>query len=61
MLAGFPDMKRHADWHAYGTPFSLDGSKLEPTTAPNALTELPRLVAEMNGSETGANLAYDLP
>lgn len=58
-LPGFPDMKRHTNWHYYDTPYTPDGAHAPKQPAPNALSELPRLIREV--SKAPAQLAaYDL-
>jgi hypothetical protein len=62
-LPGFPDMKRHSVWHFVDLPFSQDGTALEPVVAPNLVTELSRLTAELSrtrGLLDPALRAYDL-
>lgn len=53
--AGFINMARHTNWHYIDIPFSPDGTPLEPTRVPNALTELRRILRERSLT------AYDLP
>ncbi len=55
LLAGFPSMARHTNWHYVDFPFSPDGTKLEPPKRPNALIELRRILREPDLT------AYDLP
>jgi hypothetical protein len=59
-LPGFPDMKRHTNWHYFDTPYAPDGAHTEKQHKPNALTELPRLLNELP-KESDAAAAYDLP
>lgn len=59
-LPGFPDMKRHTNWHYYDTPYSPDRTWTEKQHPPNALTELPRLLKEL-ASEPDEAAAYDIP
>jgi hypothetical protein len=61
LLPGFPDMKRHADWRAYATPFRVDGTTTELPEAPSALTESRGLLAEISGSLKIAEPGYDVP
>jgi hypothetical protein len=58
-LPGYPDMKRHTNWHYYDTPYTPDGAHPKKQGPPNALTELPRLIAEI-GTAPDALAAYDL-
>jgi len=44
LLPGFPDMKKHTNWHYIDLPYSVDGTPGEKPKAPNALTELQRLL-----------------
>ncbi len=60
LLPGFPDMKRHTNWHYYDTPYAPDGAHTQKQPPPSALTELPRLIKEL-GKESDAAAAYDLP
>jgi hypothetical protein len=55
LLAGFPSMARHTNWHYIDLPFSPDGTPLEQPKKPNALVELRRILKEP------ALTAYDLP
>lgn len=55
LLPGFPTMARHTNWHYIDIPFSPDGTPLEPTKVPNALTELKRILRARQMT------AYDLP
>jgi hypothetical protein len=59
-LPGFPDMKRHTNWHYYDTPYAPDGAHTTKQPPPSALTELPRLLKEL-GKESDAAAAYDIP
>jgi S1/P1 Nuclease len=59
-VAGFPDMKRHTNWHYYDTPYAPDGAHTEKAPSPSALTELPRLLKEL-ATEPDLAAAYDLP
>lgn len=59
-LPGYPDMKRHTNWHYYDTPYTPDGAHPKKPGQPNALTELRRLIAEI-GTASDAIAAYDLP
>lgn len=55
LLAGFPSMARHTNWHYIDLPFSPDGTPLEQPKKPNALVELRRILKEPSLT------AYDLP
>jgi hypothetical protein len=59
-LPGFPDMKKHTNWHYYDTPFTPDGAKAIKHPPPSALSELQRLIKEI-GSAPETIAAYDLP
>jgi hypothetical protein len=59
-LPGYPDMKRHTNWHYYDTPYTPDGAKPTKQAPPNALSELPRLIAKI-GNEPHDRAVYDLP
>lgn len=58
LLPGFPDMKRHTNWHYYDTPYAPDGAHAEKQLPPSALSELPRLI---RGIDEPQNAVYDLP
>jgi hypothetical protein len=58
LLAGFPDMKRHTNWHYVDIPYSPQGVPPKEPVRPNALSELERILGT---HLTGANSAYDLP
>jgi hypothetical protein len=59
-LPGFPDMKRHTNWHYYNTPYSPDGAPTEKQPPPSAFSELPRLIREL-GRAPEQEMVYDLP
>ena len=59
-LPGFPDMKRHTNWHYYDKPYAPDHAHFEKAAKPNALTELPRLIREL-GTAPEPVVVYDLP
>lgn len=60
LLAGFPDMGRHTNWHYINIPFSQDGTPLREAPKPNAVTEIERLTNAI-ASGSGSNRAYALP
>jgi len=61
-LPGFPDMKRHTNWHYFDTPYAPDGAPTEIHQPPHALTELPRIIKEIRKAPKKAvNPSYDLP
>lgn len=60
LLPGFPDMKRHTNWHYYDTPYAPDGAKTVKQLPPSALSELPRLIREL-GRAPMEEQVYDLP
>lgn len=60
LLPGFPDMKRHTNWHYYDTPYAPDHAHIEKQPPPSALTELPRLIREIARAPE-ATASYDLP
>lgn len=60
LLPGFPDMKRHTNWHYYDTPYAPDGASVEKPSSPSALTELPRLLDELSHAAE-PQIVYDLP
>jgi hypothetical protein len=61
-IPGFPDSKRHTNWHYKDIPFSTDGTPTEEQRPPNALTELVRII-DLLDSPPGhpSNPAYHLP
>ena len=61
LLPGFPYMARHTNWHYIDIPFSPDGTALDPVKPPNALTELRRILKEINQPGDDLVPAYDLP
>jgi hypothetical protein len=61
LLPGFPYMARHTNWHYIDIPFSPDGTPLEPARMPNALSELRRILKEINQSGNRFVPTYDLP
>jgi S1/P1 Nuclease len=60
LLPGFPDMKRHTNWHYYDTPYAPDGAQTHKQPPPSALSELPRLIRELS-SAPQQEVIYDLP
>jgi hypothetical protein len=59
-LPGFPDMKRHTNWHYHDKSYTPDSAAPKKQEPPSALSELPRLLKEIgNAPENVA--AYDLP
>ncbi|MBV8846896.1 MAG: S1/P1 nuclease [Bryobacterales bacterium] len=61
LLPGFPYMARHTNWHYIDIPFSPDGAALEAVKPPNALTELRRILKEINQPGNDLVASYDLP
>jgi S1/P1 Nuclease len=60
LLPGFPSMARHTNWHYIDIAISgEDGSPVQPTKSPNALTELRRILKRLRAS--GSASVYDLP
>jgi hypothetical protein len=59
-IGGFPDMKRHPNWHYYDTPYAPDGAEVHLQDPPHALSELPRLIKEI-GKAAQPIASYDLP
>ena len=60
LIPGFPDMKRHTNWHYFDTPYAPDGAKPGHQDPPHALSELPRLIHEI-GKAPDSIASYDLP
>lgn len=60
LIPGFPDMKRHTNWHYFDTPYAPDHAHIEKQPPPNARTELPRLLREISHASESVE-AYDLP
>jgi hypothetical protein len=59
LLAGFPSMARHENWHYIDIPFSPDGTPLKPSKSPNALDQLQRILKILGPAD--AEASYDLP
>jgi len=59
LLAGFPSMARHTNWHYIDIPFSQDGTRLKPAKSPNALNQLQRILKILGPAD--AEASYDLP
>lgn len=59
-LPGYPDMKRHTNWHYYDTPLTPDHAKAIKPEPPSALTELPRMLEEIRAAKQEIAV-YDLP
>lgn len=57
---GFPDMKRHTNWHYINLYFSPDGTPFPPPPSPNALTQL-KIFIEAMGKPGSADAVYYLP
>ncbi|MBK7927272.1 MAG: hypothetical protein IPJ98_07160 [Bryobacterales bacterium] len=48
-LQPFPEMKRHTNWHYVNLYFTPDGSPLPRTPEPSAKTQLPKMIAGLDG------------
>ena len=48
LLAGFPSMARHVNWHYIDVPISVDGAPSQQPEPSNALIELRRILKEIN-------------
>jgi hypothetical protein len=59
-VAGFPDMKRHTNWHYYDAPYAPDHAPVQKAKSPSALSELPRLIRELANAPDSI-VVYDLP
>ena len=59
LLPGFPDMKRHTNWHYIDIPYAPDGATSVPPGVPNALEEITRLLRDLGNP--AVNYVYDLP
>ncbi len=59
LLAGFPDMKRHTNWHYYDEPYTPDGAEPLTPPVPNAL-EVARMLQEIRNAPL-ETASYDLP
>jgi len=57
---GYGDTRRHQYWHFIDTPFSNDGTAVEPAYTPNALTELEALCKALGTDEGDDIKSYDL-
>lgn len=61
-LPGFPDMKRHVNWHYVDFPYSPEGVPAMVEPPPTALSELERILGDIaKPVDDPANPAYDLP
>jgi len=57
---GYGDTRRHQYWHFIDTPFSPDGTNVDPSYTPNALTELMLLSKALHTNEGDDLKSYDL-
>lgn len=55
LVAGFPDMERHREWHFVETPFSTDSTPWTEPSTPNLLTEIPRLRGRLRDVKVDQN------
>lgn len=61
-LQGFPDMKRHKDWHYVDYPYTMDKTPMSAPPKVNALTAIGGLIATIGSSKgTAAMRSYALP
>jgi hypothetical protein len=49
LLPGYPDMKRHTNWHFINFYFSPDGTAFPATPTPNVLTQMPVVLGGLGG------------
>jgi hypothetical protein len=61
VLPGFPDMKRHTNWHYIDIPYSPQGVPAKVEAPPHALSELERILHDITKHLHDADLSYDLP
>jgi hypothetical protein len=59
-LPGYPDMKRHVNWHYYDKSYTPDGAPRRKWFGTSALTEMPRLLKQIVRALPEL-AAYDLP
>lgn len=59
-LPGYPDMKRHTNWHYFDKPYTPDGAESRKREGPSALTAMSRLMKEIVHAPPEL-AAYDLP
>lgn len=57
---GYDDTYLHKYWHFVDTPFSTDGTPMNPAQHPNALDEILTLTAALASSEADDLKSYDL-
>lgn len=58
---GYADRNRHMYWHFIDSPFSDDGTPVQPAAVPNALTEIALLRDALASASTTDNIkSYDL-
>jgi len=57
-LPGYPDMKRHTNWHYINFYFSPDGTPFPPVPTPNALTQIRLMIDELKGPNAPYYLAW---
>lgn len=60
LLAGFPSMARHVNWHYIDVPVPVDAAPAQPPGSDNALVELRRILKEIKNQHEKIG-AYDLP
>jgi len=60
LLAGFPSMERHVNWHYIDVPISVDGAPSQPPKSPNALSELRRILKEIKNQRAPVQI-HELP
>lgn len=61
VLPGFPDMKRHREWHFIEMPFSPDGIPVIAPHVPNIASTIEDLIASLaNSKSSQTRKAYDL-
>jgi hypothetical protein len=58
---GFPDMKRHTNWHYINVSFSPDGTPFPPPPAVNALTQINTILSVMSSPVINKDQTYFLP
>jgi hypothetical protein len=57
---GYGDTRRHQYWHFIDIPFSNDGTAIDPTPSPNALTEIMLLAKALHSDEGDDLKSYDM-
>jgi hypothetical protein len=60
LLNGFPDMRRHREWHFIDVPFSPDGTPEPPPRLPNLASKIQDFERALNSKSSETAQAYVL-